>query len=88
MGVTGLGGLSMEELRARRATARRTAEIAHLRARQGGGADAAALAELDARVTALTDELIARYADDLMLVDSLLEPAYPAKVGMQPRRQR
>jgi hypothetical protein len=78
----------MEDLRARRAAARRAAEIAHLRARQGGGADADTLAGLDATVADLTDELIARYAEDLSLVDSLLEAAYPARVGMQPGSPR
>ncbi|MCX6432815.1 MAG: hypothetical protein NTX29_08500 [Actinobacteria bacterium] len=73
--------LGMDELRARRADARRNAELAHLRAKQGVPSAADSLAALDARVDALTEELIARYAADLTLVDSLLEPAYPAKVA-------
>jgi hypothetical protein len=51
-----------------------------MRARRGATDSADELARLDAEVGALTDELIARYAADLSLVDSLLEPAYPAKV--------
>jgi hypothetical protein len=85
MGGTGLGGLSMDELRTQRSVARRRAEVAHLRARQGGPSDVDALELLDADVTALTDELIARYAVDLTLVDSLLEPAYPANVTTHPK---
>jgi hypothetical protein len=76
-----LSDLTMAGLRARRAAARRDAELAHLRARQGGPSDTVSLAALDAGVEVLTDELIARYAADLALVDSLLEPAYPANVS-------
>ncbi len=79
--VAPLSTLGLDELRARRADARRAAELAHLRAKQGGPSPAEPLATLDARVDALTEELIARYAADLTLVDSLLEPAYPAKVA-------
>jgi hypothetical protein len=42
------------------------------------------LAELRLRAEALTEELIHRYAADLALVDSLLEPAYPRSVGSEP----
>jgi hypothetical protein len=80
-GDDALSELTMADLRARRADARRGAELAHLRARQGGPSDAGSLAALDDGVEALTDELIARYAADLGLVDSLLEPAYPANVS-------
>jgi hypothetical protein len=85
MGDAGLGGLSLDDLRKQRSIARRRAEVAHLRARQGGVPDSDVLAELDAEVTSLTDELIARYAKDLSLVDSLLAPAYPA--GVSPHAQ-
>jgi hypothetical protein len=70
-------GRPIEDLRALRVRARRDAEFVRLRARQEEGA-AERLAELDARVRSLTDALISRYAEDLSLVDSLLDPAYPA----------
>ena len=79
--VAPLPALGMDELRALRADARRNAELAHLRAKQGGPSSADTLAALDAWVDEFTEELIARYAADLTLVDSLLEPAYPAKVA-------
>lgn len=78
--TTELAGLDLEDLRLRRSLARRTAELARLRARQGGEPGPEEVARLDALVTALTDELIARYAADLSLVDALLDPPYPAKV--------
>lgn len=83
-----LASLDFDDLRARRTVARRTAELARLRARQGGEPGPDEVARLDALVTALTDELIARYAADLSLVDSLLGPPYPAKVpsGAEVRR--
>ncbi len=71
--------LDLAELRRQRVLARRRAELARLRSRQGGPTDG--LAESDAELTALTDELIQRYRADLTLVDSLLDPAYPAKVN-------
>ena len=77
-GGSGLDGLSMADLRAERMRARRTAELARLRSRQSGDGAADDLAGLDATVRVLTDELISRYAADLSLVDSLLDPAYPA----------
>ena len=70
--------LPIEELRARRMQARRAAELARLRARQGGEPQAQAVDRLDAEVRLLTEALISRYAEDLALVDSLLDPAYPA----------
>ena len=78
--ATELSGLGLEDLRMRRSLARRTAELARLRARQGGEPGPEEVARLDALVVALTDELIARYAADLSLVDALLDPAYPAGV--------
>jgi hypothetical protein len=78
--VPDLTSLTLDDLRSQRAQARRTAELARLRARQGGEPPAHEVARLDAVVRALTDELITRYAADLTLVDSLLAPAYPAKV--------
>lgn len=76
--MTDVDGLSLEDLRARRMRARRLAELARLRARQGGEAAVEQVALLDAEVRTLTDALIDRYAEDLTLVDSLLDPAYPA----------
>ena len=73
-----LEALSIDDLRSRRMRVRRAAEVARLRARQGGSARAEHVDRLDADLRALTDELIARYAADLTLVDSLLDPAYPA----------
>ena len=75
-----LASLSMGDLRSARARARRALELAQLRSRQvdGGAEQIAALTE---RVRALSDELIRRYADDLSLVDSLLDPPYPHGVG-------
>lgn len=73
--------LPIDELRAARARARRAAELARLRSRQAPDAtqDAARkLADLEAQVRELTDELIARYSADLSLVDSLLGGPYPA----------
>jgi hypothetical protein len=75
-----LSDLPFEELRRCRAEARREAELARMRSRQAGRVPSEEVARLDAAARALTDELIARYAADLSLVDSLLIPAYPAKV--------
>ena len=80
--------LPLDELQSMRMRARRALELARLRTRQSGpatagdsdGAGTADLAGLETQVTALTDELIARYAADLSLVDSLLGEAYPAQV--------
>jgi hypothetical protein len=77
----------MDELRSCRAAARRAAELARMRAKQGSAESAEEVARLDAQATALTGELIARYAADLSLVDSLLEPAYPAKVTANSARR-
>ena len=79
--------LTMADLRGRRAEARKCAELAHLRAKQGGPPATASVSALDADVEVLTDELIARYAADLTLVDSLLEPAYPANVSTPATRK-
>lgn len=83
-----LASLDLDDLRARRTVARRTAELARLRARQGGEPGPDEVARLDSIVSALTDELIARYAANLDLVDALLGPPYPAKVprGAEVRR--
>jgi hypothetical protein len=83
-----LASLELDDLRARRTVARRTAELARLRARQGGEPGPDEVARLESVVTALTDELISRYAADLSLVDALLAPPYPAKVprGAEVRR--
>lgn len=78
-----LAAMSMDELRAVRSRSRRAAELARLRTRQDAARaeeQADDLRALEARVSALTDELIARYAADLSLVDSLLGEAYPAQV--------
>ena len=80
--VAALEGLPLDELRARRARARRAAELARLRSRQSASVDEAAAQEVthwEAEAGALTDALIARYAGDLSLVDSLLEEPYPAQ---------
>lgn len=83
-----LASLDLDELRARRRVARRAAELARLRARQGGEPGPDEVARLDSIVSDLTDELISRYAGDLTLVDSLLGPPYPAKgsTGAEVRR--
>lgn len=74
-----LQGMTLDDLRSRRARIRRAAEVSRLRSRQGAGAGADAQVDLDAEATALTEELIARYSADLGLVDSLLLPPYPAR---------
>ena len=66
----------LRELRARRGAVRRTVELARLRAQQGGPTDG--LADAEAELARLTDALIDLYRSDLALVDSLLDPAYPA----------
>lgn len=81
-GTPDIADLPMEELRALRAHVRRAAELARLRSRQAeesGQGTGQGVAELEAQVAALTDALIARYAADLSLVDSLLGDAYPAE---------
>lgn len=80
--VAALEGLPLDELRARRTRARRAAELARLRSRQSASVDEAAAQQAtdwEAEAGALTDALIARYAADLSLVDSLLEEPYPAQ---------
>lgn len=68
--------LSMDELRGQRREARRDLELAVMRERSDRqGADESMLTAMRERVRSLTDELIARYAADLGLVDSLLEAA-------------
>ena len=63
--------------------------MARLRSRQDAaridGADDD-LQALEAQVSVLTDELIARYAADLSLVDSLLGEPYPAQVTRKAAR--
>ncbi len=80
-GVVGmaLDALPLAQLRADRTAARRDLEIAQMRARQHDGIADGALGRLRETVTALTEELIARYAADLSLVDSLLDGSYPAE---------
>lgn len=84
-----ISAMPMDELRALRVRSRRAAELARLRSRQDAarihGADDD-LGGLEAWVTVLTDELIARYAADLSLVDSLLGEAYPAQVTREAAR--
>ena len=81
---TSLSDLTMVGLRVERTRCRQALELARLRARHDGGPTAEVLAELRRRAEALTEELIHRYAADLTLVDSLLEPAYPRSVGSVP----
>jgi hypothetical protein len=80
--------MPMDELRVLRARSRREAELVRLRSRQDGARTDANgdLEELQARVDMLTSELIARYAADLSLVDSLLGEAYPAQVTRKAAR--
>lgn len=84
-----LAAMPMDELRAVRARSRRAAELVRLRTRQDAarkdGQDDE-LRTLETQVSALTDELIARYAADLSLVDSLLGEAYPAQVTRRAAR--
>lgn len=84
-----LAAMPMDELRAVRAHSRRAAELARLRSRQDTARTERQdgdLGELEAQVGALTDELIARYAADLSLVDSLLGEPYPAQVTRKAAR--
>jgi hypothetical protein len=76
-----VAGLSLAGLRAERTACRRQLELLTLRSRRSEAREQEALAKVRAYVGLLTDELIARYAADLSLVDSLLEPAYSASVG-------
>lgn len=81
--------MPMDELRAVRARSRRAAELSRLRIRQDTARTERQdgdLGELEAQVAALTDELIARYAADLSLVDSLLGEPYPAQVTRKAAR--
>ena len=80
-GLPDPASLTMDDLRALRARVRRAAEVARLRTRQPTTPATEAVREaeeLEGQVAVLTDELIARYAADLGLVDSLLGGAYPA----------
>jgi len=86
--TTSLADLPLVELRSRRMLARRIAEVTQLRSRQAGAVPAGDLARAEAEASALTDELIARYAADLSLVDSLLEPACPPRVVTAGRGDR
>jgi hypothetical protein len=72
--------LTISALRVARSSARRELEVAQMRARQHAPDAPDTVAALRARVDVLTEELITRYREDLGLVDSLLDPAYPAKV--------
>lgn len=76
-----LGDLALTSLRAERSRCRQELELARLRSRQEGGPSPDDIAALRAQAEDLTDELIRRYAADLTLVDSLLEPAYPRGKG-------
>jgi hypothetical protein len=79
-----LRSLTLAELRSVRTRCRRALELAQLLARNPDGPTGDDIAGLRIRVHALTEELITRYASDLDLVDSLLEPAYPHSVGSVP----
>jgi hypothetical protein len=81
---TSLSTLTMAGLRDERTRCRQALELARLRSRHEGVPTAEAVAGLRARADALTEELIRRYAADLGLVDSLLEPAYSRSVRMEP----
>lgn len=79
--VPDVESLTMSQLREARLRDRRALELAILRHRGSGEALPDDVAELRARVDAVTAELIRRYSADLSLVDSLLDPAYPANQG-------
>jgi hypothetical protein len=85
---TSLDELPLDELRARRASTRRQAELAVLRSRQGGQPGPEEVTRLRALASTLTDELISRYAANLRLVDSLLDEAYPAGVTGSDRQAK
>jgi hypothetical protein len=74
------GEVPLDRLRAARSAARRELEVVQMRARQRAADVPDTLSALRTRVDELTEELITRYQADLSLVDSLLDPAYPAKV--------
>lgn len=82
--ATDLSTIPMAELRAERTRCRRALELAQLRSRQPGGPTPDEVAVLRSRAQELTEELIRRYADDLYLVDYLLDAAYPRSVGSVP----
>lgn len=87
MPATDPATMAIDDLRARRLRVRRAAEVARMRRDAPGDATTpAVLADLEAESRLLTDELIARYAADLSLVDSLLDPAYPAHDTGEGRR--
>ena len=79
-----VSAITLVELRAERTRCRRALELARLSSRQPDGPTADDLVVLRARIHALTEELISRYASDLSLVDSLLVAAYPHRVGSKP----
>jgi hypothetical protein len=79
-----LSVLVLDQLRAERTRCRRALDLAQLRSRRPDGPTADELAVLRERVRMLTEELIRRYASDLGLVDSLLDAAYPHRVGSKP----
>lgn len=68
----------LRRVRARRAEMRRSVELRRLRAQQGGPSEG--LADAESELTRLTEELIGMYRADLSLVDSVLDPTYPATV--------
>lgn len=68
----------LRELRRRRNGVRRAVEVARLQSPPGAPVDG--LAEAERELARLTEELITLYRSDLGLVDSLLDPAYPANV--------
>jgi hypothetical protein len=70
--------MAFPALRQERIRARGELELLRLRAERPSP-HAAVEDALKARLRLLTDELVARYASDLGLVDSLLEPAYARK---------
>jgi hypothetical protein len=75
---TSLVARPLDQLRTDRMTARRDLELAQMRARQHDGVAGGSLERLRDLVAALTEELIARYASDLSLVESLLDGSYAA----------
>ena len=71
-----LEDLPLDELRAMRTTARRSLELARMRARTDDQAAMAEIERLRLAVEVSTEELIRRYEGDLSLVDRLLGAPY------------
>jgi hypothetical protein len=68
--------MPLSDLREARTRARRSLELARMRAHPEDSTAAERLEKLRLEVELLTEELIHRYAEDLSLVDSLLGGAY------------